>query len=349
METKDLRFIEKRIGYTFSNSDLLQQAFIRRSYAQENGGEDNEILEFIGDKVLDMVVVRFLTDKYGFFLSECDDYDPGNDCNEFACEYSEDGLTEFKKHLVEKKMLAHRIDLLGFADYLIMGQGDQRNHVETQESVKEDLFEAILGAVALDCQWNFEKLEEVVENMLEPSSELPGDDDINYIQEIQNWTLKSHHALPEYELIHKNQTVLIPPDGSPKKTETTYIYSLRIGPSPLSFCGLGPSHSAAKKEACKQAYYCLKDRGLLFTIQDEIPNPSWDMSINQLETLARRGYFSIPTYYFSQEYDPDGNPVWYVECHIKEYDTYFYAESSSKKEAKKEAAYEMLRYVLDLD
>lgn len=41
---------------------------MRRSYAKENGGEGNEVLEFIGDKVLDYAVVRFLTDKYGYFI-----------------------------------------------------------------------------------------------------------------------------------------------------------------------------------------------------------------------------------------------------------------------------------------
>ena len=62
MEDKDYEIIQSRIGYEFRNLDLLQQAFVRRSYAQEEGGEDNEILEFIGDKVLDMSIVRILTE-----------------------------------------------------------------------------------------------------------------------------------------------------------------------------------------------------------------------------------------------------------------------------------------------
>lgn len=35
METNDIIFVQNQIGYEFSNSDLLQQAFIRRSYANE--------------------------------------------------------------------------------------------------------------------------------------------------------------------------------------------------------------------------------------------------------------------------------------------------------------------------
>lgn len=47
-----------------------------------------------------------------------------------------------------------------------------RNHVQEEDSVKEDLFEAILGAVALDSQWNISELQDVVEVMLSPDSEL---------------------------------------------------------------------------------------------------------------------------------------------------------------------------------
>ena len=34
MDKKDLQFIQAQIGYNFQNSDLLQQAFVRRSYAK---------------------------------------------------------------------------------------------------------------------------------------------------------------------------------------------------------------------------------------------------------------------------------------------------------------------------
>ena len=85
----------------------------------------------------------------------------------------------------------------------------------------------------------------------------------------------------------------------------------------------------------------------MFTIRDEIDEPSIEMAINQLEILARRGYFSIPRYDYTESHDEDGNPIWHVECHIDEIDVAFDSESSSKKQAKKEVAFEMLQYVLD--
>ena len=63
-------------------------------------------------------------------------------------------------------MLAHRIDELCFSQYLIMGKGDIKNNVQEKQSVKEDLFEAILGAITIDCDWNFKELQNVVELML---------------------------------------------------------------------------------------------------------------------------------------------------------------------------------------
>ena len=139
MNSYDLQTIQERIGYHFKNPDLLQQAFVRRSYAKENGGEDNEVLEFIGDRALDIIVVKILMEKFGFYASQCDDYNTAGDFNEFCCEYSEGKLTEIKKRLVSKRTLANCIDQLKFADYLIIGEGDKRNHIEQEDSVKEDL------------------------------------------------------------------------------------------------------------------------------------------------------------------------------------------------------------------
>ena len=59
------KMVQEQIGYDFKNLDLLQQAFTRRSYTAENGGENNEVLEFIGDKALDFVIVKLLIQKYG--------------------------------------------------------------------------------------------------------------------------------------------------------------------------------------------------------------------------------------------------------------------------------------------
>lgn len=356
MGNNDFRFIQDQIAYNFKNLDLLQQAFVRRSYSKENGGEDNEVLEFIGDKVLDFIVVKYLAEKYGYFLSECDDFDREREFDEFASEYHENRLTEIKKKLVEKKTLAHRIDMLGLAEYLIMGKSDIINHVQEEDSVKEDLFEAILGAVALDSQWDISELQDVVEVMLTPESELEQDTVSDYVGLIQDWVSRKNKTIPLYhfEKASYTSTWYFPFDGVSQRINAFEEISriqfhclLKIDENLPIFRGFGNSKSEARKAACSVAYDYLEKNNLMNSIKDEIPNPNKVEAINQLEILARRGYFSIPTYNFYEEYDKNGNPIWGCECCIAEESRSFFTRSSSKRDAKKSSAFKMLKYILE--
>lgn len=354
MEEKELIFIQGQIGYNFKNPDLLQQAFVRRSYAMEHGGQDNEVLEFIGDKVLDIAVVRLLALKYGYMAN-------GDSFNEYVCTCDEGKLSELKQKLVEKKTLAQRIDDLGIADFLIMGKGDIRNNINEEASVKEDLFEAILGAVALDCDWNMQEIFDTVEIMLEPEQWLRNDNNENYVELIQEWVWWKHNAVPWYHFKKESyqSTWYYPFKGISQPFNVLggaafqnidslqYQCLLRISGDLPIFRGFGSSKSKARMAVCELAYNYLAENGLLFSIKDEIENPNQAEAINQLEILARRGYFSLPTYDYEQEYDEDGNPIWTCECHIAEYDIDYGAKASSKKEAKKDAAFQMLTYVLN--
>ena len=200
MNNETLKFIQGQIGYVFKNSDLLQQAFVRRSYSKENDGEDNEVLEFIGDKALDLVIVKLLAEKYGSYAEDYDDYNPREDCNEFVSDLSEGKLTEIKKKLVCREMLASRIRMFGFQYELIMGKSDVDQKVLEQDSVQEDLFEAIIGAVALDSKWDLNALTNVVDLMLDPEFYLENgfDEQVNYVELLQQWYQKKHHNIPVY-------------------------------------------------------------------------------------------------------------------------------------------------------
>lgn len=352
MEKEDFIFIQDQIGYNFQNTDLLQQAFIRRSYSKEYGGEDNEVLEFIGDKVLDLIVVKLLTEKYGCFIGDYEDFNPNEEFDEFVCSKNEADLTELKKKLVQKKTLAERIDVLNLSDYLIMGNSDIQNNINEEISVKEDLFEAIIGAVALDSDWDMEELQDVVQIMLDPDSYFKDDMDVNYVELIQEWTLKRYGMLPRYHfekaypaaLLTNLATISSPYNGNPELKHTCL---LKLGKLDKIFRSFGTSKNEARKAVCALAYQVLERNNMLLSIRDEIPNPNINDAISQLEILARRGYFSIPYYEFEQKYDTEGNPVWNCVCHITDISKHFCAKSSSKKSAKKQAAYQMLKYTLD--
>lgn len=368
MEEKDLfeKLVAQQIGnYVFNNKNLLKQAFTRRSYTEENGGENNEVLEFIGDKALDIGVVRYLVTKYGNAPSK----EARNQMkwlgqkyeDEFSCELDEGELTQLKQRLVQKDTLARRIDELALADYLVMGKGDELSNRSQEKSVKEDLFEAIIGAIAIDSNWDFEKIQEAVEVMLNPDSILNAGEEIDYVTLIYQWD-ESFCAVPWFKYndgsyrytwyIQEENTVYqswseidaLEKDGSGPITKRCYV---KIRDDLPTFVGFGRSKNEARKYACKTAYLYLEENDLFFTIKDEIDEPTLEMAINQLEILARRDYFSLPKYVAEERHDENGNPVWQVSCSIEEFDVSYTIESSSKKSAKKEAAFEMLKYVLD--
>lgn len=62
------------------------------------------------------------------------------------------------------------MDKLGFHKFLIMGNGDIKENKQEEKKVKEDLFEAIIGAVAIDCNWNMDTITDAVKAMIDIDS-----------------------------------------------------------------------------------------------------------------------------------------------------------------------------------
>ncbi|MBR1537173.1 MAG: hypothetical protein IJ630_09560 [Treponema sp.] len=150
-------YIQNRLNYTFKKENLLLQAITRRSYSSENPAyQNNQVLEFIGDSVLSLCTVKTLCQESGNF----------NKYNQFVSSKDEGQLSEKRKSLVNKNNLAECIDNLGFAQFLLLGKSDENNDVRNKTGAKEDTFEAILGAVALDCNFDIATLNRVCNTML---------------------------------------------------------------------------------------------------------------------------------------------------------------------------------------
>lgn len=150
------RLVEEKTGYYIRDNDLFLQAFTRRSYRGQYGGEDNEVLEFIGDRVLEYYVVKALVERYGML----------NRKGEYDALMEEDGFSQLKVDLVNNHTLAGIIDEWGLAQYLIVGKADLLNRADEVEKVRGDLFESILGAIAIACRWDAQVLETAVRRML---------------------------------------------------------------------------------------------------------------------------------------------------------------------------------------
>lgn len=161
MLTKEaIEKIEETLGYTFKSKELLTQAFTRSSYAEEermHGGKglSNEQLEFYGDSVLNYVVVTELAknqakvDKDGNVISR-----------------TEDEMSTFVSFWTDKNMLSIRMTQLRLNKYLLLSKGDQKQNVGNNKGAKEDLFEAILGAIWFDSGNNLELITKIVYDKL---------------------------------------------------------------------------------------------------------------------------------------------------------------------------------------
>ncbi len=351
MTEEDYDKIESLIGYEFKRRDLLQQAFTRKSYTNEtNDGDNNEVLEFIGDKALDFVVVKALSEYHGEI----------NKRDEYACDLTEGKLTELKKRFVESTMLAHCIDELDLSQYLIMGKGDKKNNVQNDTHVKEDLFEAIMGAVAIDSNWDINALQDVAELMLNIDYYLEHGFDYkdNYVMLIQQWSQKKYGELPRYafqdtdvyrvnRMIHNYTMVGVRDTIENEDSDGPITCKLYIDDG-NTFVGFGYSKSKARMAAAEIAYDYLDENDMLYTMVDAIGEPTWEKAVSQLQELAQKGCISFPEYTFDERHDDDGNPIWYCECHVNGYEDFYWSEQSSKKIAKRNAAHGMLLNVLGM-
>ena len=231
-----------------------------------------------------------------------------------------------------------------------MGNSDSTLHIEDELSVKEDLFEALLGAIALDSNWDQEAMQSAVEIMLNPEWYFERGEEKNYVSLVHEWCMKKYKEVPwyYYDKTSMEESWYTRFDGphTHAKPGDRFYCLLKLGDQVLK--GYGKSKTEARKDVCERAYSIIKTEQTQSTIKDEIENPNELEAINQLEILARRGYFSVPTYEFKEEHDPNGNPVWHCICRIEEFKNQKQlGVKSSKSSAKKEAAFKMLLYVLE--
>jgi ribonuclease-3 len=164
MNAQVIRKIEEILGYRFQNPALLRQAFTRSSYTNEMlqaktpaDTDSNEVLEFIGDSVLSAVLATILIRRCGS-LGE----------RGLTCPLDEGDLSRIKSNLSDKRALSGIVRELGLAKHLRVSRGDLANGILEEASPQEDLFESIIGAIALDCNMDLGVLIPILERLDRP-------------------------------------------------------------------------------------------------------------------------------------------------------------------------------------
>ena len=127
-----MKSLEEKLGYTFQDKSLLENALTHSSCANESKGRlhSNERLEFLGDSILGMVVAEHLYRNHP--------------------DLPEGELTRTRAALVCEESLVEVAHDLGLGDYLKLGKGEEAGGGRTRPSIRADAVEAVLAAVYLD-------------------------------------------------------------------------------------------------------------------------------------------------------------------------------------------------------
>lgn len=145
----DFTEFQKKTGLTFNNIGLLTQAFVHRSYINENkqsGLSNNERLEFLGDAVLELVITDFLYKKF--------------------TDKSEGDLTAYRSALVNADTCAKIATNLGMGDYLMLSKGESKDTGRARQYILANALEALIGAIYMD--QGLEKASEFIERNFTP-------------------------------------------------------------------------------------------------------------------------------------------------------------------------------------
>lgn len=129
----DFKELQKKLSIKFKNEDLLKQAFVHRSYLNENPAFElghNERLEFLGDAVLELVVTEYLYKNYP--------------------DLAEGEMTNLRAALVNAQMLSQIADRLGFNEFLYLSKGEAKETGRGRQYILANTFEAFSGALYLD-------------------------------------------------------------------------------------------------------------------------------------------------------------------------------------------------------
>jgi ribonuclease-3 len=216
--TERPRALEARLGHNFSDQALLARA-LRHSSAQDRGrpGTSNERLEFMGDRVLGLVIAERLLNAF-----------PDAPEGELAVRYNA---------LVRKEACAEVAEQIGLGDFLILGPGEDRAGGRKKAAILADACEAVIAALYLD--GGLEAARGFIEAEWSPMLVEPTRR-IDAKTALQEWTQSKSRGVPVYKAVARSG-----PDHAP-------VFEIMVeieGLVPVS--GVGSSKRIAEQAAAR--------------------------------------------------------------------------------------------------
>lgn len=119
----------EKLGINYKNPKLYERALTHTSYANENGVESYERLEYLGDAVLELIISDYLYKN---------------------TEYEEGQMTKYRSHYVCENANFEYATRLGLNEHLRLGHGEEERGGKYKKAIVADIFESFIGAMYLD-------------------------------------------------------------------------------------------------------------------------------------------------------------------------------------------------------
>ena len=215
----DYSKLEKTINFKFKNKNLLIQSLTHKSF---NKIENNEKIEFLGDRVLGLVIAKKLLEIYP--------------------EEKEGTLDKKYASLVNKKTCLEIAKSINLQNYILIFNPKNKS-VTIEDKVISDSCEALIGAIYLDRGFNV--TEKIILDLWKEKIKESVITQIDAKTKLQEFSLKKFKRLPVYKIISNTGPRHKPVFRVAVKLQSTKFYN-----------GEGKSKKEAEQDA---ALLCLND------------------------------------------------------------------------------------------
>ncbi|MFT5126712.1 MAG: ribonuclease-3 [Rhodothermales bacterium] len=230
MKDQHLHALQTRLHYQFRSKDLLLEALTHPSYTAEHPDSvHNQRLEFLGDAVIQIIITETIYAQYP--------------------DAPEGPMTKMRATVTRASSLAQFAVHLGLGGCLRLGRGESTNGGAERESNLCDAFEAVIGAIFVDCDYKLNAVRPLIDQLfgndfgelrkLARGSNPKGD--------LQEWTQKHLRLNPHYDV-----TEVSGPDH-----DRTYTVSVSVGDE-IRGTGTASKRRSAEESAAREALVTLQ-------------------------------------------------------------------------------------------
>ena len=206
--------LQKKINIKFKNISTLKKSITHKSYNQNN---NNEKLEFLGDRILGLVISKKLIELYP--------------------DEKEGYLDKKLASLVNKNQCLEIAKNLDLEKYILIGNKNKKTKIENK--ILADTIEALIGAIYYEK--GFEVVEKFILNTWNYLITSSKDNIIDSKTKLQEYSLKKYKSLPIYKLVSSSG-----PRHKPKFTLSVKLKDTNY------FEGTGDSKKKAEQDAAKK-------------------------------------------------------------------------------------------------